>query len=176
MEWLDYTVLDMFLDIRNPVLTPIMKLFTIMGEGGAVWIVTAVLLLLFRQTRKVGITVALALIFCLLAGNVLLKNVIARPRPCWRHQEIEMLIAEPKDFSFPSGHTMAAFAAAISIFLWDRRWGLAAVLGAVIIALSRMYFYVHYPTDVLAGAVFGVVMGILSVGVVHAFENRRKQC
>ncbi len=174
IEWLDHTVLDFFLDIRNPMLTPLMRFFSVIGEGGAVWIAAAAVLLLFRQTRKAGLAVSLALIFCLLAGNVLLKNIIARPRPCWRHPEVEMLIAAPGDFSFPSGHTMSSFAAATGIFLWDKRWGIAAVTGAVMIALSRLYFYVHYPTDVLAGAVFGVGIGLLASVLLRACERRRK--
>lgn len=110
IEWLDAGTIELFQPLHNPVLTVIMKFFTTIGEGGAVWILAAVLLLLFKKTRKAGIILAGALILCLLSCNIALKNLVARPRPCWRREDLEMLIAIPKDFSFPSGHTTASFA------------------------------------------------------------------
>jgi len=160
VEWFDSTILDLFQSIQSPVLTPLFKLFTLIGEAGAVWIAVGILLLAGRSSRKAGIAVLLSLIFCLLTGNAFLKNVVARPRPCWRAQDIEMLIAIPRDYSFPSGHTMSSFAAAASV------WGTAALAGAIIIAVSRLYFYVHYPTDILAGAVIGVFLAMVSWWII----------
>lgn len=177
VEWFDETILNWFLMVRNPALTPILRLFTVLGEGGAIWIALGILLLARRETRRMGMAVLLSLVFCLLAGNLFLKLVVARPRPCWRHPEIDMLIGIPRDYSFPSGHTMSSFAAAVSVFLWDRRWGLAALAGAAVIAGSRMYFYVHYPTDVLAGAVIGIILAILAKMIIDKanYIMRRKQ-
>ena len=117
---------------------------------------------------------ARALVFCLLVGNVALKNLIARPRPCWRHPEVPMLIAVPKDYSFPSGHTMSSFAAAVSMFLANRKWGAAALAGAALIAVSRMYFYVHYPTDVLVGLVIGVVLAFIARKIIDSLYTAGK--
>ena len=86
IEWLDAGTIELFQPLHNPVLTVIMKFFTTIGEGGAVWILAAVLLLLFKKTRKAGIILAGALILCLLSCNIALKNLVARPRPCWRRE------------------------------------------------------------------------------------------
>ena len=92
IEWLDAGTIELFQPLHNPVLTVIMKFFTTIGEGGAVWILAAVLLLLFKKTRKAGIILAGALVLCLLSCNIALKNLVARPRPCWRREDLEMLI------------------------------------------------------------------------------------
>ena len=155
IEWLDSTVLNWFLSIQNPILTVIMKIFTLIGEGGAVWIAVGLILLAGKKTRKAGAAVLLALVFCLITGNLLLKNIVARPRPCWVNPSVPMLIA---------------------IFLWDKRWGTLALFGAVMIAASRMYFYVHYPTDILAGLLIGILLGCLAVYLVHILERRRQLC
>lgn len=176
IEWLDSVVLDWFVSVQNPILTPFMKIFTVIGEGGIVWIFLGLLLLARKQTRKAGAVVLLALIFSLIAGNVLLKNIVARPRPCWRNPDVRMLIAVPKDFSFPSGHAMSSFATATGILLWNKKWGVAAVVGALIISLSRMYFYVHYPTDILAGLLIGIVLGCLAAYLIDVLEKRRQSC
>lgn len=84
-----------------------------------------------------------------------------------------MLIAIPKDFSFPSGHTAASFAGAVCIFSWDRRWGIVAYVTAVLIAVSRLYFFVHYATDVLAGMVLGTCMAWISIKVVNKIMSNR---
>ena len=179
VEWFDSTVLGWFQAIQNPVLTPVLKLFTLIGEAGAVWIAVGILLLARKDSRSAGMAVLLSLVFCLVTGNAFLKNVVARPRPCWRAPDIEMLIAIPRDYSFPSGHTMSSFAAAAGVYIWNRKWGIAALAGAVIIAASRMYFYVHYPTDVLAGAVIGIFLAVLSRWIIdkaaiHNAEKGRK--
>lgn len=174
IEWFDSTILNWFQTIQNPILTPIMKIFTILGEGGAVWIILGLILLIQNKTRKTGMAVLISLLFCLIVGNLLLKNIAARPRPCWRSPEVDMLISIPKDYSFPSGHTMSSFAAAMSVFLWKKRWGLLAGAGAVLVASSRMYFYVHYPTDILAGLLIGTLLAILAGKIVDCFIQRRE--
>ena len=151
-----------------------MKFFTVMGEGGAIWIALSLIFLINKNTRRLGVTMAFALIFCLLVGNVTLKNLIARPRPCWRHPEVPMLISVPGDYSFPSGHTMSSFAAAVTIFRTNRKWGIVALAGAAFIAASRMYFYVHYPTDVLAGFIIGVALSLLSGKLADYFYKARE--
>ncbi len=173
IEWFDQTILDWFLGIQNPLLTAIMRFFTVIGEGGAVWILLAVLFLCYRKTRKIGVVLSVALILCLFTGNILLKNIVARPRPCWR-VDVPMLIAIPRDYSFPSGHTMSSVAAAVSLFLWDRKWGIVALVVAILISVSRMYFYVHYPTDVLAGAAIGVLLAFLAHGIVDYWQRKCK--
>ena len=144
IEWFDSTILDLFQSIQNPVLTPVFKLFTLIGEAGAVWIAVGILLLAGKSSRKTGIAVLLSLVFCLLMGNAFLKNVVARPRPCWRFPDIEMLIAVPRDYSFPSGHTMSSFAAAASVYIWDKKWGIGERKVHKLCSKSRMHVSIHF--------------------------------
>lgn len=179
IDWFDSTLLDWFQSIQNDMLTGIFKVITTLGEGGVLWIILGLLLLVNKKTKWMGITVLAALIFTLLVGNLTLKPLVARPRPCWRHPEIPLLIANPKDFSFPSGHSMSSFAAATAVLMWNRRAGIAALAGAVIMACTRLYFYVHYPTDIVAGLLIGVVLGILAYWIVKPVGRRweeRKTC
>ena len=172
IAWFDSVLLNWFQSIQNDILTGIFEVITTLGEGGIIWILIGLLLLVGRRTRWLGITVLIALLFTLLVGNLTLKPLVARPRPCWRHPEIPLLIANPKDFSFPSGHSMSSFAAASAIWMWNRRAGVVALAGAVIMAATRLYFYVHYPTDVVAGMLIGVVLGVLAYGIVDRVRRR----
>lgn len=179
IAWFDSVLLDWFQSIQNDLLTGIFKVITTLGEGGVLWIILGLLLLVNKKTKWMGITVLAALLFTLLVGNLTLKPLVARPRPCWRHPEIPLLIANPTDFSFPSGHSMSSFAAATAVLMWNWRVGIAALAGAVIMACTRLYFYVHYPTDIVAGLLIGVVLGILAYRIVKPVGRRweeRKTC
>lgn len=167
IETFDYGILEVFQQIHSSVLTVFFQIFTMLGEGGAVWIVAGIILLVRKEQRKYGVIVIMSLLLCLVFGNGILKHVVARPRPCWRHPEVEMLISIPTDFSFPSGHTFSSFAAAVSITYWNKRCGCAAFGLAAIIAASRMYFYVHYPTDIIAGAVLGSMLALISIVIIE---------
>lgn len=175
IEALDYGILKLFQQIHTDVLTAFFRFFTNVGEGGMIWIIVGVAMLLSVKTRKYGIIVLSALLMCLIFGNGILKHVVARPRPCWRHPEVEMLIGVPTDFSFPSGHTFSSFAAALSIAYWNRKYGYAAFAIAVIITLSRLYFFVHYPTDVLGGAIFGSLLAVVSIKMVEKLYMRQRR-
>ena len=135
----------------------------------------AVVLLILPKTRKTGIIVAAALLMDLILCNLILKNLVARVRPYDVNTAIAILIKKPLDFSFPSGHTAASFAAMTALFLakMKKAW-IAALVLAVLIAFSRLYFYVHYPTDVLGGAVVGILSGIIGYAIVEKIDKRRK--
>ena len=158
--------------LHTPFLDEVMKGITFLGESGWFWILVAVLLFCQKRTRKIGLAVALSLAVGLLLGNIILKPLIARQRPCWLDGSIPLLIASPRDFSFPSGHTLASFEGAVSIFLYRRDWGLWALALAVLIAFSRLYLFVHFPTDVLAGAVLAIALGVHRL--LKRTEKRRK--
>lgn len=144
------------------VLDFLMPKITALGNGGILWILLAILLLILPKTRKNGIQLGVGCVGCGLIGNLFLKNVIARNRPCWI-EDHTMLIAMPTDFSFPSGHTMVSFAAATVLWHWNRKVGIAAYLLAAVIAFSRLYLFVHFPSDVFAGAVIGILIGIAAI-------------
>lgn len=138
------------------------KIITTLGDGGFVWIGLAVLFMCFKKTRKIGITMGIALILGAIVGNGILKNVFQRPRPymtpggdLWPG-----IVDYPSEYSFPSGHTLSSFAASTAIFCYNKKYGAPALVLAALIALSRLYVYVHFPTDILAGTVLGILCGV----------------
>ena len=155
-----------------PFLDAVMPLITSLANGGIIWIIAAVLLLIFKKSRKTGFSVALSLITGLIIGNLILKNLVGRIRPYEFNEGVEILVARLSDYSFPSGHTLASFEAATALLIRDKRLGVPALVLAVAIAFSRLYLYVHYPTDVLAGIILGVLIGIFACKTVDKLENR----
>lgn len=150
--------------LRTDMLTPFMKIVTFLGNGGWFWILCAVVLLAVPKTRKTGYAAVLSLIFGVIVTNLLLKNIVARPRPFAEIGALIPLIAKPTDFSFPSGHTTASFAVALVMLrMLPKKIGIPAVVLAALVAFSRLYLGVHYPTDVLAGFVVALVGSSLAV-------------
>ncbi len=150
---LDWSILHWIQNVLAcPALDFLMPKITALGNGGAVWLLAAGGMLCTRKYRKQGILLLGGLAAGVLVGNVFLKNVIACPRPCWLDQSVRLLVTSPKDYSFPSGHTMASAIGAVVLTQTDRRFGYAAIPQAALIAFSRLYLYVHFPSDVLAGA------------------------
>ncbi len=142
----------------------IMSVISELGNGGMIWIAATLVLFTKKKYRVLSLKLALGLILGLILGNIILKNLIARPRPCWIFENINMLIDVPKDFSFPSGHTLSSFTAAFILLSEDRRMGIPAIILATLIAFSRIYLFVHFPTDILGGiALSGIIFVILKV-------------
>jgi len=144
----------------------IFPLITKLGDAGIFWIILAVIFLFFKKTRKTGLMMGLALLFGVLIGNAAMKPLIARVRPYDVNTAAVLLVERMHDFSFPSGHTLASFEAAVVLFIRDKRMGIPALVLAALIAFSRLYLYVHYPTDVLAGIILGSLFAVLSVRIV----------
>lgn len=158
--------------IRNDFLTPIFKFITSLGDEGLIWIVIAVLFLCIKKYRKVGSMVGVSLLGSLLFNNLILKNIVARPRPYRMLENLTILIPEPGEFSFPSGHTSSSFAAGVVLYLMlPKKYGIPAMILAFLIGISRLYVGVHYPTDVLGGMVMGA---LLAVATVKIFSVERK--
>ena len=154
--------------LRTDMLTPLMKFVTFLGNGGWFWILCAVVLLAIPKTRKTGYAAVLSLIFGVIVTNLLLKNIVARPRPFAEIEALIPLIAKPTDFSFPSGHTTASFAVALVMLrILPKKIGIPAVVLAALVAFSRLYLGVHYPTDVLVGFVVALVGSLLAVWIVR---------
>lgn len=157
--------------IRNSVLNPIITFITSLGDEGRIWIGATLGLLMFKKTRKIGIMSAVALFSSLFINNLIIKNVVARPRPYTAVKNLSILIPRPSDYSFPSGHTASSFAAATVFFRnLPKKWGTLAIVLAGLIGFSRMYLGVHYPTDVLAGATIGVLLARMAEYIV------KKEC
>jgi len=162
----DFAVNDFISEhLTASFLNPIMSFISFLGDKGWFWIALALVLLIFKKTRVIGITMACAMIFSLIFTNLLLKPIVDRPRP-WVYalehfgREIEILIHKPHDASFPSGHTSISFAPAVAIFMHNKKYGSFALALAYLIGFSRLYFYIHYPTDVIGGMILGIAYGI----------------
>lgn len=172
-ENFDLPILDWISShLHCPALDAIMPIITSLGNGGIIWILCAAVLLAFPQTRKIGLGIGFALIMGLLTCNLLLKPCIARIRPfdyqqTYLNTSISLLISPPRDYSFPSGHTIASFEAAVVIFLNRKKWGIPALILACLIAFSRLYLYVHYPTDVLAALILGTLFAFTGNALSH---------
>ena len=210
----DLAILDFIrAHMTSPLGDEIMPIITMLGDNGIIWIVMAAVMLLFKRTRKLGAAMAIALMIDVVCCNFIIKPLVARIRPFDVNTAIKLIISAPDDYSFPSGHTAAAFAAfgalffgrnkltgspnsfvgmniyddlskhngsiapvgvqvlnyefkseRINVFLQKNLWIPVLVL-AILIAASRLYLYVHYPTDVLAGMVLGTLFGFIGANI-----------
>ena len=176
----EYVILDFIREnLSCGFLDYIMKGISYLGSAGIFWIIMAVTLLIIPKTRKIGLAVAFALIFSLLICNITIKPIVARIRPYDLREGIELIIARPTDYSFPSGHSSISFAGAIPILLHNKKIGIPALVLAILIAFSRLYLYVHFPTDVLGGIIVGSLCGVMgyfaSKFIYKRFVNKRKE-
>ena len=170
---LDHNILVWIAEnVVNEPLTALMRFITALGDGGFIWIVLALILLLRPSTRKYGLSMLLALLFSLLVNNLLLKSVVARSRPFLQHPELTPLISPPGGYSFPSGHSSSSFAAAFSCFLHHKLLGGAFLLLAASIAFSRLYVCVHFPSDVICGSLLGILLGFAASKAGSALFDR----
>lgn len=159
--------------IANAFLDAVMPIVTFFGEDGIFWIVVTLLMLVFKKTRKTGFVMALSLIFGLIVGNLTLKPLVARPRPYTVDTGVAMLIDGLSDYSFPSGHTLCCFETSVSLLLCGyKKWGSAALALAFVVAFSRVYLYVHYPTDVIVGAILGTLFAFLAFYIVKKIYDK----
>lgn len=157
--------------IRNEFLTPVVTFITHLGDSGFIWILLTVICLVFARTRKTGVLLTFSLLLNFLVNNLVLKNLVARTRPYEAVEGLHRIIEAQSDFSFPSGHTGCSFAAAVVLFVvCPRKVGIPAMILAVLIALSRLYVGVHFPTDVLGGAIIGTAAALFVCWV-----NRKRQ-
>lgn len=169
----EFAFLDWLQTLHTPVMDALAIFFDASGAHGELWIALTAVLLCFRRTRRAGVAMALALILHLLACNLLLKPFFARLRPC-DLRTVAMLVPRPNGYSFPSGHSSSAFAAAMALWRADRRWGTPALVLAAFIGFTRMYLYVHFPTDVLAGLVLGCCLGAAAAWMAGRLPQRTK--
>ncbi len=174
---MELQILHWLESLHNPVLDVIMYAITSLGNAGALWIVMALVFVtvLRKKYGKSGWSIAIALVLSLIMCNLVMKNVFARVRPFNADPTFENLFGifdGIDDWSFPSGHTSASFAAAVALFMWHKKEGTFALILAGLIAFSRLYLTVHYPTDVLASVVLGTLYGVAGYFIVKAVSDR----
>lgn len=169
IQHMDISVLNyMQQHLKCDFLDKIMPTITSLGNLSFIWIMAGIMLFSIKKYRKYGFMIFLSLIFCALIGNITLKPLVARIRPFDAYPLIDgLLIKAPHDYSFPSGHTMSSFAPVTVLLYFNKKIGLCALFIGSLIAFSRLYLYVHYPSDVLAGIVIGIVNGIIAIFVVE---------
>ena len=171
-EHFDLPILDWIAEnLWCPLLDAIMPWITLLGDAGIFWIAAAVVLLCIPKYRKAGLSMGIALLMGLVLCNLTLKPLVARIRPydfVLEHygRNITLLVSTPHDFSFPSGHTIASFEGAIALLLHNKKLGIPATVLACLIAFSRMYLYVHYPTDVIFSVILGTALAFLGSWLV----------
>lgn len=161
-KW-DNNALSKIIGSRKNWLNRIMVFVTTIGNHGIVWFLMAVPMLFFSNLRRTGISVILAMAVAFLCGEIIIKHIVKRNRPCKSIEKKEMLIKRPIDYSFPSGHSTSSFAVFTVVLLNLPQICIPVFILACMIAFSRMYLQVHYPTDVACGIIIGVICGLISV-------------
>lgn len=166
----DLSILDFIQEhLKCDFLDKVLPLITRLGDAGIFWIVLGLVFLFSIKTRRMGFQMLASMALGFIIGNLILKNVIARERPYTLNENIILLIKEQLDYSFPSGHTLASFEGAITIFFYNKKWGIWALLLASLIAFSRMYLYVHFPTDILGGILLAMIVSFAMRGIFEQF-------
>ena len=161
-------------NLRAGWLDPIMKFITYLANGGALWIGICVLLLILKKTRTTGIVCSCSLAVTFLINNIILKNIIARTRPCEVVEELNRIIGAQSDFSFSPGHSGASFAVAVVMFMeMPKKYGVPALIVATLIAFSRLYVGVHYPFDVIAGVLTNDICCYNSGNIQKILQGQR---
>lgn len=163
LDWIQTHMRTSFGDSFFPIVTTL-------GDLGFIWILAGGALLFFGKQRRNGIMVLVGLAIGAIICNVALKNIVARSRPCWINSDITLLISMPSDYSFPSGHTLASVIGAILLTYADHRFALFAIPLAILISFSRLYLYVHFPTDVLFSVFLGVIVSTFTIWLFKKFR------
>lgn len=155
----------------DSVVTDIFKFITSTGDSGFIWIILSLFLMVFKRTRKCGFIMIVTLAFNYFLVDIVIKNIVIRTRPYYLSSDIMSWLQGtgyelPTSYSFPSGHASSGMATAVAMLLYNKKWGIPSVIYALLVALSRVYLCVHYPTDVICGIMIGILVAIM---VRHIF-------
>lgn len=159
----DNRILTKLSEKHTPKLNRIMVLITTTGNYGYIWFALCVPLIIANKFRLTGFTMILAMLITGLTGEITIKHIVGRVRPCNREFGKDLLIKHPAHYSFPSGHTASSFAVSMVMLLMLPALFVPVIVYACLMGFSRMYLLVHYPTDVIAGAVLGIICGTVAV-------------
>lgn len=173
MEW-EFQLLNYIQDhIRTPWLDIIMPAISMLGAVGMIWVIMTIIALITKKYRRLGTKLTFAMVISLVNCNLILKPIVNRIRPYDLNTTIQPIVPPEVDPSFPSGHTFFAFSAATVCFMYNKKLGIIMFLFAFLMAFSRLYLYIHFPTDVLFGAIFGTVTGI-AAGLLENYVLGKK--
>ena len=176
MNEIEIAILDFLQNvIKGDILDFVMPKITALGNAGILWIILTLIFLISKKYRKTGVVMAIALVLDLIFCNMLIKPLVARQRPFHINPDIILMIDPPGDHSFPSGHTAASFAAAGAMYFSKyKHWKAFGVI-ALAIAFSRLYLYVHFPTDVIGGAALGIACAYAAHRIYTAAERKKQK-
>ena len=164
---LDLNILHFIRDnFSNSIMDEIMIFITKLGDKGFIWILIGLILIAQKKYRKIGFILLIALLITSIIGEGILKNIVQRARAFITYPDIKIIINPPVSFSFPSGHTASSFAAAVVLGYYFKKISHIFYLLAILIAFSRLYLFVHYPSDILAGILLGTTCAIFTIKVI----------
>lgn len=169
---IDERLFELVSSLSNSFMDYFFKFFTYLGNAGMVWIIAGLAMLFFQKTRRVGCCMLVCLALTFLLNDIIIKPIIHRARPFVADPTIKLLITAPGGYSFPSGHTAAAFSSSTAIFLHNKKYGLGAYLLALLIGVSRIYLFAHYPTDVICGLILGIICGVVFTRLYDRLETK----
>lgn len=159
-------------NIKSTFMDKFMVFITSLGDGAVIWLIIGILMMRTKKYRSYGRILLLTLLVGSITGNLVIKNLVERVRPCNANPLVEMIIERPTTYSFPSGHSLTSFAAAFILLKTDKRFGIGAMVLAALIAFSRVYLYVHYFSDILAGALIGMIVALVMYNFINCkFRN-----
>lgn len=159
--------------VRSPFLSAFFIPFTTIGNAGILFILIGVLLLFFKRTRQSGILLLISLTISFILNDIVVKNIVQRPRPYNTFSQIIPLVPPPGKYSFPSGHTAAAFSSMMTLFFTQKKHAIMGLIIAFLMGFSRIYVGVHYPTDVFFGAFLGTTVAVICA--VTFLKTKRKE-
>ncbi len=175
MTEFDFSVLNWIQDnLKCGFLDFLMPKITFLGDKGLIWLLIAIILLITKKYRKTGIIMLVGMALGVLFGNLIIKNLIARTRPYDIETTIKLIISKPTGYSFPSGHTLASIISATVLSLTSKKFAIFSIPLAIMIAFSRMYLYVHYPSDILGATILGVAIGFFTYFFANKTTNKKK--
>ncbi len=162
----ELSVLSFLNNLHTPLLDSVFVFITHLGDKGILWIILGLVLVFIPKYKKAGYCVLLALLINLIICNITLKPFFARIRPYEYVEGLKLLIEKPHDFSFPSGHSAASFAASAALFMNYKKEGIPFLILAFLIAFSRLYLHVHFPSDVICGILLGIAAAFVSCNLI----------
>ena len=168
-EGIDNRLIDKVQNMHSDILDKIMIVITKSGNGGMIWLFIALYLYIFEKIHSKAIVLVCVIAVCAFINNFIIKGIFTKDRPCDLDESIPLLIKRPFGSSFPSGHTASSFASVVVLFYINPWWGGAALIWAALIGFSRVYLYVHFPSDVLWGIISGTAIAFVVMPVAIHF-------